>query len=166
MESTVKERSIEIESTGLCTNLGWLLSQANHAMTTEMTARLEGIGLYPRNFCVIQAASHDDRTQTEIAQTIGLDKTTMVTSVDELEAAGLVQRVPSVTDRRARIIRVTEQGAAKAAEAKRIIAELQEEILDSLPADQRTALMDGLQSLVGDRLAEPVECGRAVRRRD
>ena len=106
MESTVKERSIEIESTGLCRNLGWLLSQANHAMTTEMTAR------------------------------------------------------------RARIIRVTEQGAAKAAEAKRIIAELQEEILDSLPADQRTALMDGLQSLVGDRLAEPVECGRAVRRRD
>ena len=115
---------------------------------------------------MIQAASQDDRTQTEIAQTIGLDKTTMVTSVDELEAAGLVERVPSVTDRRARIIRVTEQGAAKAAEAKRIIAELQEEILDSLPADQRTALMDGLQSLVGDRLAAPVECGRAVRRRD
>ena len=166
MESTVKERSIEIESTGLCRNLGWLLSQANHAMTTEMTARLEGIGLYPRNFCVIQAASQDDHTQTEIAQTIGLDKTTMVTSVDELEAAGLVERVPSVTARRARIIRVTEQGAAQPAEAKRIIAELQEEILDSLPADQRTALMDGLRALVGDRLAEPVECGRTVRRRD
>ncbi|MFN8114288.1 MAG: MarR family winged helix-turn-helix transcriptional regulator [Solirubrobacterales bacterium] len=166
MESAVKERPTGIESTPLCANLGWLLSQANHAMTTEMTSRLEGIGLYPRNFCVIQTAMEGELTQTEIAQTVGLDKTTMVTSVDELEAAGLVERVPSPTDRRARIIRVTREGAAKAEEAKRIVADLQEEILDSLPAAQRKGLMSGLLTLVGDRLAEPAECSRAVRRRD
>ena len=166
MESTVKERPAGVESTPLCANLGWLLSQANHAMTTEMTSRLEGIGLYPRNFCVIQTAMEGELTQTEIAQTVGLDKTTMVTSVDELEASGLVERVPSPTDRRARIIRVTDAGAAKAEEAKGIVAELQEEILGSLPAGQRDALMKGLLKLVGDRLAEPAECSRAVRRRD
>jgi DNA-binding MarR family transcriptional regulator len=90
----------------------------------------------------------------------------MVTSVDELESSGLVERVPSPTDRRARIIRVTDAGAAKAEEAKRIVADLQEEILDSLPKGQRDALMKGLLALVGDRLAEPAECSRAVRRRD
>jgi len=165
MASTVKERSV-VESTGLCRNLAWLLSQANHAMATEMTARLEGIGIHPRGFCVIQAAMEDDLTQTEIAQAIGLDKTTMVTSVDELEAAGLVERVPSPGDRRARIIRVTEAGIAKAVDAKRIVAELQNEVLESLPPGQRAALMDGLVSLVEDRLSEPVECSRAPRRRD
>ena len=31
-------------------------------------------------------------TQTELARLIGLDKTTMVVTVDELEAAGLAKR--------------------------------------------------------------------------
>ena len=41
---------------------------------------------------------------------IGLDKTTMVVTVDELERAGLAERQASSTDRRARIIKVTPAG--------------------------------------------------------
>ena len=53
-------------------------------------------------------------TQTEIARMVGLDKTTMVVTVDELEAAGLAERRPSSTDRRARVIEVTKDGGCKA----------------------------------------------------
>ena len=37
-------------------------------------------------------AAEDERTQNEIAELAGLDKTTMVVTLDRLEQAGLVQR--------------------------------------------------------------------------
>ena len=149
----------------LCANLGWLLSQASHALALEMTSRLEDIGIYPRGYCVLQTALQESQTQTEIAKIAGLDKTTMVVTVDELEKAGFAERVPSPADRRARIIQVTEVGAAKVEEAERIVAALQEEILGQLPEAEREALMSGLARLVENR-PETAVCERAVRRRD
>jgi DNA-binding MarR family transcriptional regulator len=158
---------VETPDAPLADNLGWLLSQANHALQTEMTARLEETGIFPRGNCVmIAAVEGGPLTQTEIARLVGLDKTTMVTTVDELEAAGFVERILSPTDRRARVIRVTAAGKRKMAQARRIVEQLQDEVLDSLPAGERKALLSGLSRLVDDRLSAPPECGRAVRRRD
>ena len=78
---------------------------------TEMTAALEDLGLPPRSHTVLVTAMTGAYTQTELARIIGLDKTTMVVTVDELEAAGLAERQPSKTDRRARVIAVTPAGA-------------------------------------------------------
>jgi MarR family transcriptional regulator, transcriptional regulator for hemolysin len=167
MDIALEERPEETAAEApLCANLGWLLAQASHALATEMTARLEDVGVFPRGHCVIQTAMQSEMTQTEIAQVVGLDKTTMVVTVDELEKAGFAERIPSASDRRARLIRITPAGVAKAAEAERIVAELQDEILETLPAAEREALMHGLLRLVDDRLSAPSECSRAVRRRD
>jgi MarR family transcriptional regulator for hemolysin len=149
----------------LSTNLGWLLSQAAHALLTEQTARLESLGIVPRGYCVLATAMTGEHTQTEIAHAVGLDKTTMVVTLDELEAAGLAERRPSETDRRARVVAVTAKGRKKAAQAETVIAETQAEVLASLPAAQRDALLAGLDTLVCGALAEPAACSRAVRRR-
>lgn len=150
----------------LAGNLSWLLSQASHALATELTARLERIGIFPRGHCVLTAALNGERTQTEIAHAIGLDKTTMVVTLDELEQAGLAERRLSETDRRARKITVTPAGRRKVVEAERVVAEVQEEILGTLPASERRALVSGLAKLVEGRLSQPAQCGRSVRRRD
>ena len=146
-------------------NLCWLLSQTSHVLMTEMTAALQDIGLTPRAHSVLLTALQGELTQSEIAQSVGLDKTTMVVTVDELEAAGLAERRPSATDRRARVIAVTKAGERKAAEGRDIADGVQREILDSLPARERDAMLAGLTRLVGDRLATPAECQKAPRRR-
>ena len=146
-------------------NLSWLLSQANHALATEMTAALEAIGLFPRGHCVLATALGGERTQSELAQLVGLDKTTMVVTIDELERAGLAERRPSQADRRARVIVVTPKGRRKVAQAGELVARVQDEVLASLPADQRRALLGALGQLVDGRLSDPVQCRRAVRRR-
>src|SRR5918997_3466346 len=91
-------------------NLCWLLSRASYTLTTELTAALEEAGISPRAHAVLTAAMCEERTQGEIAKAVGLDKTTMVVTLDELEAAGLAERRPSEGDRRARIIKVTPAG--------------------------------------------------------
>jgi DNA-binding MarR family transcriptional regulator len=146
-------------------NLGWLLATVSHAFTTELTAALEAVSVSPRAHCVLGTAMQGEYSQTALAHAIGLDKTTMVVTIDALEKAGLVERRMSSQDRRARVIAVTEAGKAKVAEGKEIVARIQEDVLGTLPAAQREAFMGALQQLVGSRLGEPVECSHPVRRR-
>ncbi|HEY8584497.1 MAG TPA: MarR family winged helix-turn-helix transcriptional regulator [Capillimicrobium sp.] len=155
----------ELSEPGCHGDLCWLLSQAGHNLTTRLAAGLESIGLSPRAHMVLTAALDGERSQIELARQIGLDKTTMVVTLDELERAGLAERRPSPTDRRARVIAVTEAGERRVAEADRIAAEVREEVLSVLEPDQRTALLDGLRTMVREQLGEPSECIQAVRRR-
>ena len=149
----------------LAQNLSWLLSQASHALTTEMTAALEGIGLLPRGHCVLATALTGERTQTELAHLVGLDKTTMVVTLDELERDGLAERRPSPSDRRVRVVAVTDAGRRKVAEADEVVARVQRDVLAALPEDRREALLEGLADLLGGSLATPAACARPVRRR-
>ena len=149
----------------LCDNLCWLLSRASYTLTTELTAALEELGISPRAHAVLAAAATGDHTQTELARIVGLDKTTMVVTLDELEAAALAERRPSPTDRRARVIAVTKAGAAKLREAGTIGDAIREDVLGVLPARERKVFLGALTRLVGDRLAEPVQCAQPVRRR-
>jgi DNA-binding MarR family transcriptional regulator len=142
----------------------FLLSQAAHALTTELTAELEGLGITPRSHCVLTHALQGDQTQIRLAERCALDKTTMVVTVDELERRGLAERRPSPTDRRARIIAVTEAGEQVVVKADAIVADLYESVLGALPEEHREAFTGGLKHLVDGRLAHPPACERAVRR--
>ncbi len=146
-------------------DLIFLLSQAAHALTTELTAELEGLGITPRSHCVLTQAMDGDQTQIKLAERCALDKTTMVVTLDELERAGLAERRPSPSDRRARIIAVTDAGRDTVAEANEIVERIYAEVLGSLPPGERDAFVDGLSRLVTDRLATPPACDRPVRRR-
>ena len=149
----------------LCADLSWLLQRASHAMATELTAAMEDLGLSPRGRCVLTAAAGEDLTQIEIARAIGLDKTTMVVTLDELESKGLVERRPSPSDRRARVIAVTPSGRKMLKKAEAVAARVQEDVLSSLAPDERKALIGALSSLARGRLAEPAHCATPVRRR-
>jgi len=149
----------------LCDNLCWLLSRASYTLTTELTAALEDLGISPRAHAVLAAAATGDHTQTELAKTIGLDKTTMVVTLDELEAAGLAERRPSPTDRRARVIAVTKPGARLLQQAEAIADGIRDDVLRALAPGEREIFVGALTKLVSDRLAEPVQCAQPVRRR-
>src|ERR687892_2542902 len=122
-------------------DLGWLLATVSHALTTELTAALEDVSVTPRGYCVLNAAMRGEYTQTALAQALGLDKTTMVVTIDALERAGLVERRTSTTDRRARVIAVTEAGEAKGAEGEEIVERIQADVLSALPPESREAFM-------------------------
>ena len=146
-------------------NLAWLLYRAHWALAAELTAALEPVGVSARGYHVLRAALSGDHTQTELAEVVGLDKTTMVVTIDELEREGLAERRPSPHDRRARIIAVTAAGKRKVAEADEVKERVQADILGELPARDQKALIAALDKLVQGRLAEQVDCTPPLRRR-
>jgi MarR family transcriptional regulator, transcriptional regulator for hemolysin len=145
-------------------DLSYLLAHASHVLSTQMAAAIGEIGLTPRGFCVLFHALEAERTQIELAELADLDKTTMVVTIDDLERAGLAERRPSSTDRRARIIAVTSAGEQAVAAGTQIADRVHRDVLAALPPPERSVLVDALSRLVGGPLAEPAESARPVRR--
>ncbi len=145
-------------------DLSFLLDHTSHVLRSKMSAALAEIDLTPRMHCVLVHALEEERTQIQLAEIGDMDKTTMVVTVDALENAGLAERRPSRTDRRARIIAVTEEGARVAEQSQKIVDRVHREALASLPDEDREILLRALNSLVGGGLAVPVEAPSAARR--
>lgn len=146
-------------------NLAWLLYKAHWALAAELAAALAPLDVSARGYHVLRAAMSGEHTQTELADIVGLDKTTMVVTVDELEQAGLAERHPVPHDRRARSISVTPAGRRKVAQAEKVKERVQADVLSDLSPQDTSALIHALGRLVEGRLAEPVECDPPIRRR-
>jgi MarR family transcriptional regulator, transcriptional regulator for hemolysin len=150
----------------LAENLSWLLTQAHYNLVSEIAVAFEPLGVSNRGYHVLATALSGEYTQKELAERIGLDKTTMVVTVDELEKAGLAERQPSSIDRRARVISLTKAGERKVREGQEIVERIQNDVLESLPTRERKLFLEALGTLVKDRLAEPAECSPPLRRRE
>jgi MarR family transcriptional regulator, transcriptional regulator for hemolysin len=165
VEAKLAEPTVEDEERCFAGNLAWLLYRAHWALACELTAALAPLGVSARAYHVLHAALDGEHTQTELAEMVGLDKTTMVVTIDELERAGLAERHPAPHDRRARIIAVTAAGKRKVAEANEVKERVQADVLAELPQRDRVALLGALEKLVEGRLAEQAECTPPLRRR-
>lgn len=147
------------------TDLSYLLDHTSHVLKSRMTAALGEIGLTPRMHCVLVHALEEERTQIQLAEIGDMDKTTMVVTVDALEKAGLAERRPSSTDRRARIIAVSGKGAETARRGQEIVDRVHAEALGSLPDGEREVLVRALRRLAEGHLSTPVEQAQPVRRK-
>ena len=141
-----------------------MIIRAGHVLTTQLAIALAEIELTSRMQRVLVHAMNQERTQIELAEAADLDKTTMVLTIDALEKAGYAQRKQSATDRRARIIAVTDAGARIAEAGQQIVDRLHHQILAALPPYQREAFVEALSSLIAGQLSQPAEGDHAVRR--
>jgi MarR family transcriptional regulator for hemolysin len=128
-------------------DLTGLLNLASHVLSNRLAGALAEVDLTPRMQCVLVHALEEERTQIQLAALADLDKTTMVSTVDDLEQRGLAERKPSATDRRARIVAVTDKGRLAAEEGQRIVDRVHAEALDVI-ADRRS-FVDALGKLAG-----------------
>jgi DNA-binding MarR family transcriptional regulator len=141
-------------------DLTGLLNSAGHALSNRLAAALAEVDLTPRMQCVLVHALEQERTQIQLAALADLDKTTMVSTVDELERRGLAERRPSATDRRARIIAVTEKGRQAAGEGQQIVDYVHKEALDALSGVDRAAFVVALSLLSDSAEHGPVRRAR------
>ncbi|MFI7704135.1 MarR family winged helix-turn-helix transcriptional regulator [Nonomuraea sp. NPDC049480] len=145
-------------------DLSFLLDHTSHVLRTQMAAALAEIGLTARMHCVLVHAIEEERTQIQLAEIGDMDKTTMVVTVDALEKAGLAERRPSSTDRRARIIAVTDKGREVAERSQKIVDGVHRAALGALPEDEREVLLRAMNRLVQGHLATPAEASATARR--
>jgi DNA-binding MarR family transcriptional regulator len=115
------------------------LWRASHIRTA---AALEPLGLTTALFSLINVlGDRDGAIQSKLAAELGIDKSTMVALIDELEARGLARRRPCSTDRRAREVAMTPKGRRVLGRARRLVAETEDETLRGLSEVERRDLL-------------------------
>jgi DNA-binding MarR family transcriptional regulator len=90
---------------------------------------------------------------TELAERTHTTKQAMRYTINQLEAAGYVERVPDPTDGRAKIIRLTERGWEGRRVADEIIASIEHECVQKL-GEERMRQFEALLKEVSSVLAE------------
>lgn len=141
---------IELDRPGLTDDVGFLLSRASGRLVRASNAVLAGHGLRVRPWSVLVLAcdAAEGVSQRELADVLGLDPSQIVLLVDELTAAGLVERRPSPADRRNKLVLGTAAGqAVRTAAARDVELALAGELTD-FSAGERQLLQELLTRLV------------------
>src|ERR1700681_3366300 len=95
----------------LAEDLGWGLGMVFRAYVTAAHSALADLPGGMRGHQVLSAAAQGAvSSQLALAQHLGVDRTVMTYLLDDLEAAGLIERRPDPADRRARRIVATPCG--------------------------------------------------------
>jgi DNA-binding MarR family transcriptional regulator len=133
----------------LTDDVGFLLSRASGNFVRASNAALLSHGLRVRSYSVLllACAAEDGISQRDLAEVLGLDPSQVVLLIDELADAGLVERRPSGTDRRTKLVVATEAGRQVRAPAVDDVAAAVAAQLTELTATEQFLLRDLLSRL-------------------
>jgi DNA-binding MarR family transcriptional regulator len=125
---------------------GQLFFRLWRASHTRMAQALESIGLTPALFALLNVLGvREGAIQQELGSAMGIDRSTMVSLLDELEAAGLAGRRTHPKDRRAREVSITPNGRRLLEQARRMARQVEDEVLGGLTARERSQLLELLR---------------------
>lgn len=130
------------------------LWRASHVRAADV---LGTVGLTPALFSLLNVIGvREGAIQQELGAAMGIDRTTMVSLVDQLEGAGLAKRQPSAKDRRAREVVITPKGRRLLRRARRLISQAEDDVLAGLTAKQRRDLLTLLRRALESAPAQPL----------
>jgi DNA-binding MarR family transcriptional regulator len=136
---------------------GQLFFRLWRACHTQTAAALKTIGLTPALFAVLSfLLARDAAIQQEIGAAIGIDPSTMVALIDELERAGLAQRRPHPKDRRAREVVITPNGRRAVERGRALAREVEDDVLQGLASAERRRLLTLLRKALSSAPPQPL----------
>lgn len=131
--------------------LGMLLASAHNRSRAGMNDELRALGVDVRGFAMLLALEmYGPSSQRRLIDLTGIDKSTMVRVVDELERGGLVRRERAPRDRRAHSISLTPDGARTLERGRRAGADVGERIFGRLDGGERDRLVALLRRIAED----------------
>jgi DNA-binding MarR family transcriptional regulator len=121
---------------------GQLFFRLWRASHTRIAEALESIGLTPALFGVLNfLGAREGAIQQEIGSAMGIDPSTMVALIDQLERGGLAKRRPRARDRRAREVVITPKGRRTLERGRGLAGQVEDDVLRGLTAAERGQLL-------------------------
>ena len=137
-----RTRRREQEEHGERADLAAMLHPLTRALVAAELPVLAAHGISMWGYVVLNALEGGPaRTQAALAQAIGADKTRIITTLDELQEAGLITREPDPVDRRVRLLAISAAGRAVRAAARTAIQANEDRVLARLPPADRRAFL-------------------------
>jgi MarR family transcriptional regulator, lower aerobic nicotinate degradation pathway regulator len=132
----------------LLQSTGFLLKRLGFDIKEKNYAAFEPTGFSPLHYAVLSLLDEGARrTQGEIADALGYDRSQLVGILDDLQDRGLVERERDREDRRRHSVRLTPPGKECLAELRTISKGVENEFFSPLDATERGILHELLAKL-------------------
>ena len=145
--------------------VGQLLTNLLRVFRTELTVRIEGspavAGLRPAHLPIFGTIKADGSRLTDLANRADLSLSAAAELIDDLQAKGYVERRPDPSDRRAKLVCLTDRGWEAMRAAREAIASIEAEWGSRLGDRRYSELTAELQALL-DELDPAVRRGYKV----
>lgn len=129
--------------------LPYLLARANLRQLEVFERHTRAFDIAAREYAVmLLLEAHDALWQSQIAQALRLDRTTVTYLVDGLEKRGWLMRNRDPADRRAHVVGLTGAGQKALADIQPAVTESKKELLAPLSEAEQDQLRDLLARLI------------------
>jgi DNA-binding MarR family transcriptional regulator len=143
-------------------HIGQLLVHLTRHFQTELYARLLDAGIEGARVPHTHVTAYikaDGSRLTDLATQARMTRPAMAELVDDLQRLGIVERKPDPTDRRAKLICLTEQGWAAMRTGHQIIAGLEAEYAQQIGSERFDTMCHAMQALLDARAASAASHG-------
>jgi MarR family 2-MHQ and catechol resistance regulon transcriptional repressor len=128
--------------------LWWVMMRSHRALRLLAEQSIANAGLCLTDFAALEALLHKGSLSiSEIQDKVQLASGSMTAAIDRLEKHGLVVRKSTASDRRARIVQLTEEGKRVAAACFEKHASDLEDLMSVLSANEKQQLYASLRKL-------------------
>nr|WP_083905490.1 MarR family transcriptional regulator [Nocardia transvalensis] len=112
-------------------------------------AELEPLGIGPQQWAALNCLDEQaGLSQREVAELLGVDRTTMVALIDHLQKQGWVERHPRPDDRRKNDVRLTAEGRDVLRRGADVIDDCERRFLAALPDPGADQFKRALQAVI------------------
>lgn len=143
MRATIDSSNASAINFGLLPGLvGYQLRMAQIALFRDFARGLGEEDMTPGLFGVLVIIeANPDLKQSELARAAQLDRSTVVTVIDNLQRRGLVERRTALHDRRSNAIRLTDAGTTLLRKLKRQVNQHEKRLLENFSAAERDTFL-------------------------
>ena len=132
----------------LSRNFGFLINDVARLLRTTFDRRVKSLGLTRSQWWVLTHLFRNDGvTQSELADTLEIEKPTLGRLLDRLEAKGWVRRGEDAKDRRAKRVYLTDEVEPVMKTMRAAAAEVRRDALAGLSASQQEQFVDALLAI-------------------
>ena len=129
-------------------NFGFLVHDIARLMRMNYDRRVKRLGLTRSQWWVItNLYRNDGLTQSELAETLDIERASLGRLLDRLEANGWVRREPCRKDRRAKRVRLANEVGPVMREMRAIAAGLRRDAMSGFAPEEQEAFVDVLLAI-------------------
>jgi len=122
--------------------IGYNLKRAYVIVQSDFRDALGKNSLAPRVFsALLLVVQYPDVTQSELARMLGIERSGLVSIIDELEGLGYLERTTVPGDRRVQALIATDAGKAAKKEMHQKVRSHEDELLSELTNDEKHTLI-------------------------
>jgi len=127
---------------------GYRLRRSTSAALSKMKSVFAKFGLRRTTYSTLALiVEYPGLRQSQLAETLGIERPNFVQIVDELEKTGLVFRKPAEDDRRAYAMQPTPDGIVLFNKARTAVQQVDEKLTSGLSPEQLLALQSALKTV-------------------